>query len=242
MVDKIKKIKYGKIMKIGNYANIKDLALTLAGNFIEEEIPQNVLNEIYEEYKERIEIYRNGIGIGNKYYFGHLHDSPILSLKKIKGNMHLKLNDISTLEFACALIEKMKLKINIRKLVFPLEIISEETKYFSSNIVDVNGNVYEDKLMKVTEYLYEEIIEWTDENKEIAFDLWTGKLKPRRILLLLSCKNLKIIEGQKEYWKKYFGEEYNEYYDVFVKERNNGEYLSDYSLCIRFLEKIIKKK
>ena len=50
-----------------------------------------------------------------------------------------------------------------------------------------------------------------------------------------------INENQNTYWEKYFGEEYNKYYNIFLEERNKGEYLSDYSLCEKLIEKIIIK-
>jgi hypothetical protein len=71
---------------------------------------------------------------------------------------------MATLQFASALIDKMKLKINKSKIIFPLEIISENTSHLSLNIVDTYGKIYETKFIKLSEYLYEEIIEWTDEN------------------------------------------------------------------------------
>ena len=224
----------GEYMKI---ENIKEFASTFIENYTDEEVS----HDIYKDYKNKILNYKKYIGIGSKYFFGHLHDSDILSCKKIKGILYLKLNDRSTLEFACALIDKKKLKIDKSKIIFPLEIISEGATRLSLNTVDVDGTILESKFVKLNEYLYEEIIEWTDENIKIAFDLWSHKLKPYRYLLILFCKKLIINENQNTYWKKYFGEEYNKYYNIFLEERNKGEYLSDYSLCEKLIEKIIIK-
>jgi hypothetical protein len=221
-------------MKIGLFNNIKNLAPTLAENFVDEEISKN----IYTEYSNKIGYYRNIIGIGSKYFFGHLHDSTILSLKIKDNNLRLLLDDISTYEFACALIDKMKLKNDMLNMKFPLEIRTEGTKHLSLNIVDTEGNLYKNKFVKVKEYLYEEIIDWSNENIEIAFDLWS---KPGcRYLLLVSCKKVKFIENQNKYWEKYFGEKYNEYYEYFINERNKGKYLSDYMLCKELINKIAK--
>jgi hypothetical protein len=57
--------------------NIKDLAPTFAGNYTDEDVQEN----IYEEYYNKRENYKEYIGF--KYFFGHLHDSNILSCKKI---------------------------------------------------------------------------------------------------------------------------------------------------------------
>jgi hypothetical protein len=222
-------------MNIGQIDNIKDSAPTLAENYIDEEISKN----IYKEYSEKIEYYKTIVGIGRKYFFYHLHDSKILSLKTESGNLHLILDDIATIEFACALIDKYKMKINKMKINFPLEIRTEETEHLSLNVVDINGKIYKNKFVKLNEYLYEEIIEWNEKYIEIAFDLWSSKGK--RYLLLLCCKRIKIIEKQKEYWDKYFGDKYNNYYNRFLEELDKGEYLSDYSLCEKLIEKIEMK-
>ena len=223
-------------MKIDHLDNIKDLAPQLASNFVED--IEEVSAQTYREYQY---YYKDIIGIGNKYFFGHLHDSEIISLKIINGNLSLILNDFSTLVFACALIDKMKLRINKRNLKFPFEIKTEETKHISLNIVENTGKIRQSKFKKLKEYLYEEIIEWSEENIEMAFDLWSSKLYPEcRYLLLVSCKKMDFKENQNEYWEKYFGEKYNANYEYFTNERNKGVYLSDYSLCEKLMDKIIK--
>jgi hypothetical protein len=224
-------------MKIGTTKNIKDLAPTLAEKYTEEEVDKN----IHEEYNKRIECYKNIMGSRSKYFFGSLHDAKIFSLKVKSGNLHLTLNDCATYQFSHALIEKMKLKINYSKLKFPLEIITEKTSHVSLNTVDGEGRIYnEKKFGKVNEYLYEEIIEWNDRNIEIAFDLFSTRLRIE-YLLLLSCEKMEIIENQYKHWQEYFGVKYNKYYDEFIKERNKGAYLSDYSLCVKFMDKIVEE-
>jgi hypothetical protein len=200
-IDIIKRIKYNGKMKIGKYNNIKDLAPTFIENFTENDVSKN----IYTEYANKIEMYKNDIGIFNKYFFYHLHDSKIISLENIHNNLYLRLNDMATFEFACALIDKFSLKINRSRMIFPLEIISEETVHLSLKSVDINGTLCENKFVDLKEYLYEEIIEWNKNNMEIAFDLCNMNLTPYRYVLLLHCKKLIINENQNEYWEKYFG-------------------------------------
>ena len=227
-------------MKIGFLDNIKELAPTLSTNFVDEEENFHAkFHQIHKEYQQKIEKIKQKMGIGAKYFLGHLHDSKILSSKIKDNNLSLILNDMATLQFACALIDKMGLKINKSKMKFPLEIKTKETTHLSLNIVDDNGKIFGNEFFKLKEYLYEEIIAWTDENIEIAFDLWdTKKMPTPRYLLLVACKKIEFIEGQDKYWKKYFGDKYNSYYQYFLNERNNGEYLSDYSLCKQFIDKI----
>jgi hypothetical protein len=224
-------------MKIGKYNNIKDLAPTFIENFTDYEVS----NDIYTEYNNKIEMYKNDMGVFNKYFFYHLHDSKIISLENIHNNLYLKLNDMSTFEFACAVIDKFSLKIDVSKMIFPLEIISDKTVHLSLNSVDINGKLYEKKFVDLKEYLYEEIIEWNENHIEIAFDLCNMNLTPYRYVLLLHCKKLIINENQNEYWKKYFGEDFNKYYEYFNMERNKGEYLSDYSRCLKLLDKIVSE-
>jgi hypothetical protein len=171
----------------------------------------------------------------------HLHDGEVLSLKKIKGNLYLKLNDFTTFVFACALIDKMRLGINKEKIIFPLEIKSEGTKYLTLNTVETNGILHKKYFVKLKRYLYDEIIEWNENNIEIVFDFWR-KRSIRGYLLLLSCTNIKIVESQHEYWEKYFGEKYNKYYNYFINERNKGTFLSDYSLCVKLINKMVQAR
>ena len=219
-----------------NSGNIKDLAPTFVENYTDE----NVSKAVYQNYHNRIKEYKKIMGIGSKYFHGHLHDSRIISCKNNKGDLYLKLNEMATLQFACALIDKMKLKINISKMIFPLEIISENTNHLSLNTVDVSGKLDEIKFVALNEYLYEEIIEWTDGKIKIAFDLWANRIRHNynRYLLLLSCENVIINERQRIYWNKYFGDKYDKYYNVFLEERNKGECLADYSLCEKLIDKL----
>jgi hypothetical protein len=210
--------------------------------FIENFTEEDVSKDIYTEYNNKIKMYKNSIGNFSKYFFYNLHDSKIISLENIHHNLCLKLNDVSTLDFAYALIDKFNLKIDKSEIIFPLEIISEETSHLSLNSVDINGTLFANHFVELKEYLYEEIIEWNDKNIEIAFDLCNMNLKPYRYVLLLRCKKLILKEGQNKYWRKYFGEDYNKYYECFIMERNEGNYLADYTECTKLIDKIMEKK
>jgi len=226
-----------------NIDSLKDIAPTLVGDYTCEDTPE----VIFKKYYKTIENYKQYMGLGNKYFFGHLHDSHILSCRINEGNLDLKLNEIATLQFACALVDKMKLKINMRKIIFPLEIISENTKHLSLNIVGKKGKVYENDFVELNQYICEEIIKWTENNVRIAFNLWSDKVKYkfgdnvncRNYLLLLSCDKLTINEKQHENWNKYFGNKYDKYYNLFLEERKKDKYLSDYSQCEKFIEEIM---
>jgi hypothetical protein len=223
-----------------NIEILKDLAPTLVGDFTCEDTSDIIFNE----YNNKVNKYKKNIEIGSKYFFGHLHDSNILSCKINKGNLYLKLNEIATYNFAYELIKKMELKINIRKMIFPLEIISENTNELSLNIIDKKGKIFKNKFIKLDEYISEEIIEWTDKNIKIAFNLWSKRIKYKfddyinckNYLLYLSCNQLKINEMQNIYWKKYFGNKYDKYYNIFLEERNKGKAISDSKLDEIFLE------
>ena len=226
-----------------NAKNLRDLARTLFEEFACEDPSEIIRNE----YNDKIKNYKKHIGIGSKYFFGHLHDSHILSCMVNKGNLHLKINEIATCNFAYALIEKMNLKINPRKLIFPLEIISENTDHLSLNIVDKNGKIFENDFVKLNDYISEEIIECTENNIKIAFNLYSKNAKYafgeyincRNYLLLLSCSKLTMTEKQHIYWERYFGDKYDKYYNLFLEERKKERPLSDSYLCMKFLEEIM---
>jgi len=64
-------------------------------------------------------------------------------IKKINHReLLLRLNDISTLEFACALIDKKGLNINKASLIFPVEFISSGTNHLSLNVVGIDGEIH----------------------------------------------------------------------------------------------------
>jgi hypothetical protein len=67
-------------MKIDMINDLNKLAPTLSCDDENDNIFKNVLNE----YFKKAEKFKPFMGIEKKYFFGHLHDSKILSLKKNK--------------------------------------------------------------------------------------------------------------------------------------------------------------
>ncbi len=225
-------------MRIGTSNNIKELVPIFMDGFTDENVPELV----YKIHEEKIELYRNRIGIAGNYFFGHLHDSDILSMKKTKGkDLQLRVNDYATQAFACALVDKKNIALEKTALKFPLEITSSGTEHLSLNTVGIDGWIHPCRFRQMDEYLYEEIISWEEGHIEIAFNLWVNR-SPRdnRFLLLLSCRHLNILEYQETSWKKYFGNTYNNYYEYFKKERSKGRFLSDYELCKKLIDEIEK--
>ena len=226
-------------MKIGTTNKIQDLAPTFVEDFTDYELSESVS----DTYRGKIEDYKRRIEKAAKYFFYHSHDSDILEIKKVNHkDLLMRLNDFSTLEFACALIDKKGLNINKESLIFPLEFISSGTTHLSLNIVEANGEIHPCRFRQMSEYLYEEILFWENGHIEIAFNLWKRKAKNNiyRYLLLLSCTHLKVKEYQSKAWKKYFGDRFDFYYDYFETERNAGRWLSDYSLCEKLIDEIEK--
>ncbi|WP_424244237.1 hypothetical protein Dip510_001438 [Elusimicrobium posterum] len=217
---------------------IQELAPTLTGNFTENEPSE----AIWIEYRKKINKFKKTENpLLKKYFFYGLHDSPIISVKKInKKDLEFIVNDGNCLEFACALINKKKLNIDTDKLQFPIKLASMGTKHLSLNIVDCeSGKITPCRLRKIDEYLYEEVITFSPGNIEIAFDLWSKNSNPtNRYLLLLACAHLNLTEGQSTAWQKYFGNKYDKYYNHFNQKRENGEYLADYSICEKLIDEI----
>ncbi|GHU68737.1 hypothetical protein AGMMS49983_21650 [Clostridia bacterium] len=226
-------------MKIGTTNNLLELAPTLAGNFTEFEVRQSV----FDAYHKWFNSHNEDMGIPGKYFGGYrLHDSDILSIQKCnRKDLLLRLSDMATTQFACALIDKKKIPLAKTELEFPVEIISSGTKHLSLNEVDIEGGIHPCRFRQLSEFLYVEIIEWQNRSIEIAFDLWKhGGYPNNRFLLLLSCEALKIAEYQKTKWNEYFGDTYDEYYEYFCNELNKGVYLSDYTLCSELIDNIGK--
>lgn len=227
-------------MRIGTSDKIEVLAPILAENFIDIEIPQSTS----DAYFGKVDAYKKRMGVAARYFFYNLHDSTVLSLKKKnRRDLQLVLNDIATLDFASALIDRKGLGLKARDLEFPLVISSIKTRHLSLNRVDGgSGKITPCRFRKVDEYLYEEIIAWEEGRIEIAFDLWCWRCDPlKRCLLLLSCEELEFEEKQDEAWERYFPESLNHYYEHFKARRRAGEFLSDYTLCLKLIDEYDKE-
>jgi hypothetical protein len=221
-------------MKIDKVNNIKEISPFFTCDFLDKDLSDDDIIET----NRRIEYYKNIVGDTNKYFFGHLHDCTILSLKIRKNNLILKIDDAETYIAAYFLAERIKQRINISKKTFPLEIIAKDLNYISLNTVDEGGTIHKNKFVKLMEYRYEEIIEWKKDNIEIAFDVF-GK-RYCQYLLLVSCKAIETKEYQRKYWEKYFGRTYDGYYEYFKKEQEKGlDYKDLYDNLKNNIEKFI---
>ncbi|QQO09988.1 hypothetical protein [Breznakiella homolactica] len=225
-------------MKIDRKDNIKDIAPTLIEQFTDMTADPSVC----DEYNKKKDILRNRMGTANKYFFGHLHDSEILSQRRTKNDVIIYLNDYAALHFALALIKKKDIKINQNRLKFPVVIRAMGVKHFSVNKVNPSsGHIKKCKTFTSigANYLYKEIIEWESNAVEIAFNYFKTKSYPDcNFLVLLSCEKILIKEKQETYWNKYFTGNYYKYYQYFLSERNKLRFLSDYGLCEELLNEI----
>jgi hypothetical protein len=212
--------------------HILDIAPYLADHFIDVEyLPANkpCINE-----KDRPRI--------GKYfdYLGLLHDSSIIDARLTSQRFVLQLNDFTTHAFADALVTKKGLDVDDSKRIFRIDLEFENANT-SYNIVDEDGFIEEIKPVSIDEYLYEDIISFTDEIIEIALVVWAKGQKGKQgkqILILISAKNVLLMEHQKIDWANIFGNEYDRYYDLFTTELLKRTYLSDQSLCENLIDKI----
>ena len=217
---------------------IQNIAPLLADDFVDFE-PNS---ETKEKYSKLVMENSQRLGLYFKY-LTLLHDSWFIETKLTEKLFSTKLNDFTTHVFADALISKKNLNITHDKLVFPIHI-DFEIFDLSFNIVNNDGIIKEIEQTDIHEYLYEQIITIDKEKIELGLVVWKNvKSGPgKRILILLSAKNINMTEFQDKAWKSLFENKYNDYYDYFKSQLKIGRYLSDQSLCAELIDEYDKEK
>lgn len=222
--------------------NIKNISNLLSYNCHLSEFDKNY----YRTYKKFLNDNSNFTGKFSKYLPDKLHDSEVLNISKVNGNYVLKLNDINTVIFAQAIHKKLIVKYDFRKFVFPMTI--EFSKISNVNFYKINsdnGELTRIRKVKLSEYLYEHITKIENGEIHISILFWkSDKVNGEYILLRITAEKIKILEEQKLYWKKLFGNKFNKYYFKFLKEFETGRYLSDLTECYKLIDEVtgIKNK
>lgn len=192
----------------------------------------------YRMYKKFLSDNSNFTGKFSKYMPDRLHDSEVINISKVNGNYFLKLNDINTVIFAQAIHKKLNINYDFKKFVFPLTI--EFSKISNVNFYKINsdnGELTRIRNVKLSEYLYEHIIKIENGEIDISILFWkSNNVNGEYILLRITAEKIKILEEQKLYWKKLFGNKFNKYYLKFVKDFEKGRYLSDLTECYKLID------
>ncbi|MCB9261775.1 MAG: hypothetical protein H6607_05310 [Flavobacteriales bacterium] len=216
--------------------NIKEIAPFLADDFVD--LDQPIFD--FAQYSKFLDDNSDQLGNLKKYLIGKLHDSWITSFKLGDEKLLIDLNDFSTHVFSDAIVERLDIKINHDKLVFPvtLEFMGNvKVEFFQ---VEENGDLIEIDQISFSEYLGEQLLKLNPNRIEIAFELWhdnPGKDLPGdRILAMVSAKELKLIENQDKAWNEIFEKTYDNYYQYFKEQFESDRYVSDYSECLKVID------
>lgn len=220
---------------------IQAIAPLLAEDFIDLD------NPIFDRDKYSILLNENSDRLKNfrKYLIWKLHDSWITELEIKSNKFEMKLNDFSTHVFGDAIVEKFKIDIVHDKLNFPVIIELKGNLNVGFFKVKENGEIESIEPIKVDEYLGEQILKLNNNQIEIAFELWYSNpnedLPGERILIIVSAKEINIIENQKKAWNEIFGNKYDEYYKYFKEQFESDRYVSDYTECLKLVDEYEEK-
>lgn len=221
---------------------IQDIVPFLAEDFLDILESNFDLNKYQNLIKNNSNILKNF----TKYIPCKLHDSWIIDFKLNSEKLIITLNDFTTHVFSDAIVDKYDIKIDHKKLVFPLILEFYENLKVDFYEVEENGLMKSIDLLNSIknlgefEYLGEQILNIKLGFVEIAFEFWirnpTKYENEYRILIIVSANKHELIENQEIEWKKIFGNTFDDLYNFFKIEFEKGRYLSDYSKCIELIE------
>ena len=216
---------------------IQDIAPLLADDFVDFEIDLLTI----ENYRKLLDQEKHRIGLYYKY-IPLLHDSGVIETKIMENKFSLTLNEFTRFVFASALIDKKGLNIDKEKMTFPLQIDFDIIN-LTFNKVDDSGLIQPIEPTDLGVYLYEQIVSIDNDKLEIGMIFWKDyENKPgEHILILLTARNINIIEKQDEKWIHYFGESFNKYLDFYKLQLESGEYFSDQWICEKMIDKLDKE-
>ncbi|WP_332736244.1 hypothetical protein [Flavihumibacter sp.] len=222
--------------------SILTIAPLLADDFVDLDGPNFDSNK----YSIFLDENANRLGSFKKYLICKLHDSAIIDIRQEFDKLSIILNDYSTCVFAKTLIERYNLPIGLNNISFPLKIEFEGNLNVEYNKVDDNGNLISISRTDLDEYLYEQVTQIDKDKIEIVFHFWKTHVKAnkhgKRIIAIVSAKNLTLIENQDKVWTEVFGHEYDELYMYFKEQFNSDRYVSDHAECEKLIDDFDQSK
>ncbi|WP_053404614.1 hypothetical protein [Persicobacter sp. CCB-QB2] len=224
--------------------NIIEIAPFLADDFVDLDEPIFDLTQ----YSKFLDENSDQLGNLKKYLNGKLHDSWITNFELDEKKIQITLNDFSTHVFSDAMVERFDIKIDHDKLVFPLTLELKENLKVEFFQVEENGDLITIDQFSFSEYLGEQVLKLKHDQVKIAFELWHDNpnedLPGDRILVLVSAKELELIENQDKAWNEIFGKKYDNFYQYFKEQFESDRYVSDYSECLKLVDeyKLKRKK
>lgn len=216
--------------------NIQTIAPFLADDFIDLDEP------IFDtdKYSVFLDNNSNRLGILKKYLICKLHDSWIIEVNESIDKFRLTLNDYSTYVFADKIIERNNLPIDSDNISFPLTIELTGDLKVEFNKVDDDGNLIQIEQTHLDEYLYEQVTHIDKEKIEIVFHFWKSNIKDdrpgERIIVIVSAKELSLIENQDQSWTEVFGDKFDDLYKYFKEQFNSDRFVSDQNECEKLID------
>ena len=221
---------------------IQTIAPFLAYDFIDLDEP--VFDT--DKYAVFLETHANRLGAFKKYLICKLHDSWVIDVNQNNDKFKVTLNDFSTYVFADTIIEKYNLPIDSDHISFPLTIELVGLLKVDFNIVEDDGKLKAIDPTQIDEYLYEQVTNIENEYIEIVFHFWKSNLKDNkpgeRIIVIVSAKELSIVENQDKAWTELFENKFDDHYKYFKEQFNSGRYVSDHNECEKLIDEYEQKQ
>lgn len=216
--------------------NIKEVAPLLADDFVDLDEP--IFD--YSQYSKLVGDRSGQLGNLKKYLIRKLHDSWITNFELDEEMLQIDLNDFSTHVFSDAIVERFEIEIDHDKLVFPVTLEVKGNLKVEFFEVEENGDLRGIDQISLSEYLGEQVLKLNPDQIEIAFEFWHDNpdydLPGEIILVLVTAKELKLIENQDKAWNEIFGNTYDSYYQYFKEQFESDRYVSDYSECLKLVD------
>jgi hypothetical protein len=157
---------------------------------------------------------------GFKHHILRLHDSPVVSMTYSLNDFIITLNNDVFLEHASKIYFESQNKPN--SLIFPISLKFVNIKNVRLLRVSKKGYIKRtnpNELNKKFIYLYEELIEITNNNIVLAIVLW--KVSNKRLcdpyrLLLIEADKIEVIQDHRTIWLETFGNKFiKEFEDLY---------------------------
>ncbi len=176
----------------------------------------------------------------SNYFGGFLHDSWVTKICHENNGLSIFLNDFSAHCFTDAICEKFKVNIPHKKRILPVELKFSQIKHISISWINNNSKILSLKkerfISKISEYLFDEIKILEKDRIELGMLFWSGlNGNKSTVLLQIECKNLEILESQRQAFEKLFQGEYLYLFDKYWEQREKGSVFC-YSTSLQLLE------
>jgi len=213
---------------------IQDIAPLIADDFINYEVEEQTL----QEYRDLLEKEKHRLGLYYDY-LPLLHDSRILDVSFSDTRFTLFLNDYSRYSMASALVDKKGYDVDKAQMQFPIEIDFDVSSMIF-NSVDESGTLHETEPVVPDVLLYEQIIAFKEDTMEVAlvFLKEHADADDEYILVILTVKEIQLLELQDKNWWQYFDESSRPYLDIYKAELAKGAWVSDQWVCEKLINEV----